>query len=104
MWFDDYLAMMPHQHNVHGMTVDGFEYLWDLSTELVNEGVIRPCEAVDDRLIAWHWAFVDRIEDKEQRRNCNRPPASTCGYETHAALRAAPEKRNLCAIMVYTTR
>jgi len=33
---------------------NGFEYLWDLSSELVNQGAIPRSEAVDDRLIAAH--------------------------------------------------
>ena len=54
LWLDAYIAMLPHRHNVHRINAEGFEYLWDLSTELVNEGRVRPSEAVDDRLIAAH--------------------------------------------------
>jgi hypothetical protein len=54
LWLDAYIAMLPHQHNVHRINAEGFEYLWDFSTELVNEGRVRPSEAVDDRLIAAH--------------------------------------------------
>jgi hypothetical protein len=54
MWLDAYAATIPHRHNVQRITVDGFEYLWDLSTSLVTQGVVRMSEAVDDRLIAAH--------------------------------------------------
>ena len=27
VWLDEYIAMLPHQHNVHRISVEGFEYL-----------------------------------------------------------------------------
>jgi len=54
IWLDAYIAMLPHRQNVHRINVQGFEYLWDFSTELVNEGTVKASEAVDDRLIAAH--------------------------------------------------
>ena len=46
--------MLPHQQNVHRIAVEGFEYLWDMSGELVQDGTVPASEAVDDRLIAAH--------------------------------------------------
>jgi hypothetical protein len=54
VWLDDYIARMPHQHNVHRVPVEGFEYLWDMSSELVQQGIVPASAAVDDRLIAAH--------------------------------------------------
>jgi len=54
IWLDDYIAMLPHRHNVHRIPVEGFEYLWDMSGELVQQGVVAASAAVDDRLIAAH--------------------------------------------------
>ena len=54
VWLDHYLAMLPHQHNVHRITLEGFEYLWDLSSELVRHGNLHASDAVDDRLVAAH--------------------------------------------------
>ena len=54
VWLDEYMAMLPHQQNVHRITVEGFEYLWDMSGELVRDGIVPASEAVDDRLIAAH--------------------------------------------------
>jgi hypothetical protein len=34
--------------------VDGFEYLWDMSSELVEQGIVQASAAVDDRVIAAH--------------------------------------------------
>jgi len=54
VWLDEYIAMLPHQHNVHRITVEAFEYLWDMSGELVQQGIVPASAAVDDRLIAAH--------------------------------------------------
>jgi hypothetical protein len=51
---DEYIATMPHQHNVRRIPVEGFEYLWDMSSELVQQGIVPASAAVDDRLIAAH--------------------------------------------------
>src|ERR1700683_5479450 len=50
LWLDEYIAMSPHQQNVHRIPVDGFEYLWDMSSELVQQGIVAAAAAVDDRL------------------------------------------------------
>src|SRR5580700_3680160 len=54
VWLDEYIAMSPHQQNVHRIPVEHFEYLWDLSGELVQQGIVPASAAVDDRLIAAH--------------------------------------------------
>lgn len=53
-WLDAYIALMPHQHNVHAITVEEFDYLWDRSGELVASGSLAATEAADDRLVAAH--------------------------------------------------
>lgn len=54
VWLDEYIAMSPHQQNVHRIPVEDFEYLWDMSGELVQQGIAAASAAVDDRLIAAH--------------------------------------------------
>lgn len=54
VWLDAYMAKLPHKPNVHRVDVDGFEYLWDFSTELVQKGQVAEAAAVADRLIAVH--------------------------------------------------
>ena len=39
-WLDEYTTMMPHQPNVHRIPVGGNEYLRDLSSELVEQGIV----------------------------------------------------------------
>ncbi len=68
VWLESYVAMLPHQHNVHRINIDGFEYLWDFSSELVAQGVLRPSEAVDDRLIAAHGVSRVAAEPREDSR------------------------------------
>jgi hypothetical protein len=29
VWLDEYIAMSPHQQNIHRIPAEGFEYLWD---------------------------------------------------------------------------
>ena len=53
-WLYSYSEISPQQHNVHEIQVDGFDYLWDLSYELVTKGVIPKDMYVDDRVVAAH--------------------------------------------------
>jgi hypothetical protein len=64
-WLDAYVRMSPHRHNVHRITVEEFEYLWDLSSEFVQQGIVLAAEAVDDRLIAAHG--ISRVNPEARR-------------------------------------
>ena len=75
VWLDAYIAMLPHRHNVHRIEIDGFQYLWDLSVELVKKGVITASDAVDDRLIAVHGTS----RPNEKSRNDSRLRGRTLG-------------------------
>jgi len=68
VWLDEYLAMLPHRHNVHRIPVEGFEYLWDMSSELVQQGIVPASAAVDDRLIAAHGLSRPAAEVREGSR------------------------------------
>ena len=68
VWLDEYMAMLPHQQNVHRITVEGFEYLWDMSGELVRDGIVPASEAVDDRLIAAHGLSRPAAEARQGSR------------------------------------
>ena len=75
VWLDAYITMLPHQHNVHRIPVEGFEYLWDMSGELVRQGIVPASAAVDDRLIAAHGLSRPAIE----ARNASRLRGRTLG-------------------------
>jgi hypothetical protein len=68
VWLDEYVAMSPHQQNVHRVPVEGFEYLWDFSSELVRQGIVRTSAAVEDRLIAAHGLSRPALEGRKDSR------------------------------------
>src|ERR1035437_10702596 len=68
VWLDDYIAILPHQGNVHRIPVEGFEYLWDMSSELVQQGMVPASTAVDDRLIAAHGLSRPATEGRQDSR------------------------------------
>ncbi len=67
-WLDAYIAVMPHQHNVHDITVEGFDYLWDRSGELVAQRKVAAAEAVDDRLVVAHGRSRPRHDARDSSR------------------------------------
>jgi hypothetical protein len=68
VWLNDYRAMLPHQHNAHRIAVQSFEYLWDMSGELVQQGFLPESTAVDDRLIAAHGLSRPPTEGRHDSR------------------------------------
>jgi hypothetical protein len=54
VWLDEYIVMSLYQQNVHRIPTEGFEYRWDMSGELLSQGLVPASAAVDDRLIAAH--------------------------------------------------
>lgn len=72
-WLDAYIATNPHQPNVHRVTVDGFEYLWDYSTSLVKRGVVSANQAVEDRLVAAHGESRPGTKSRQKSRLRRRP-------------------------------
>jgi hypothetical protein len=53
-WADAYIRASPHQANIWRIPYDGFEYLFDISTELVQQGIVAEAHALDDRIVAVH--------------------------------------------------
>lgn len=72
-WLNAYIATNPHQHNVQRITVEGFEYLWDFSTALVNRGLISASQAVEDRLVAAHGESRPSTKNRQNSRLRGRP-------------------------------
>jgi DNA/RNA non-specific endonuclease len=68
VWLDEYITILPHQHNVHRVPVEAFEYLWDMSSELVQQGIVAASSAVDDRLIAAHGLSRPATEGRRDSR------------------------------------
>lgn len=53
-WLRAYKATCSHPANVYQIDVDGFEYLFDFTTELVNRGDLDASRAIEDRVVAVH--------------------------------------------------
>ena len=64
-WADVYKRLSPHQPNIMRITRDGFEYLFDFSSELVTQQVIAKDKAVEDRIVAVH-GRSQRVSDKRK--------------------------------------
>jgi hypothetical protein len=52
--------------------VEGFEYLWDRSGELMQQGIVPASAAVDDRLIAAHGLSRPAAEPRKDSRSRRR--------------------------------
>lgn len=72
-WLNAYIGTNPHQHNVHRITVEGFEYLLDFSTDLVKRGLISASQAVEDRLVAAHGESRPSTKSRQNSRLRGRP-------------------------------
>ena len=68
VWLNAYVAIMPHEHNVQRIEVDGFEYLWDLSSNLVSQDIVPASEAVGDRLVSAHGLSRQNVADRNDSR------------------------------------
>lgn len=53
-WADAYKKMSPHPANILRIKRDGFEYLFDFSSEFVSMGDVAKDSAVEDRIVAVH--------------------------------------------------
>jgi hypothetical protein len=53
-WADVYRRLNPHRANIWRVPYNGFEYLFDHSSELVAQGEVSEEEVVEDRLVAVH--------------------------------------------------
>lgn len=86
-WADVYRKAHPHQANIWRVLYNGFEYLYDISTELVQLGVVTEAEAVDDRLVAVHGR--SRINQEKRKASIMRKhPLGPVGFiEYHSKVR-----------------
>lgn len=53
-WATAYRTLNPHRANIWRVPFNGFEYLFDHSSELVEQGVVSEEDVVEDRLVAVH--------------------------------------------------
>jgi hypothetical protein len=70
-WADAYKKMSPHRTNIWRIKRDGFEYLFDCSSELVLQGDVPSDDAVEDRIVAVHGpsqAIHHRRQDSLMRK------------------------------------
>jgi len=70
-WADEYKKSSPHQTNILRIKRDGFEYLFDCSSELVLKGDVAGNNAVEDRIVAVHGisqAVHQRRQDSLMRK------------------------------------
>ena len=74
-WADAYRKMSPHRANIWRIKPDGFEYLFDCSSELVLQGDLSSDDAVEDRIVAVHGlsqAIHHRRQDSLMRKQTSR--------------------------------
>jgi len=64
-WADAYKKMSPHPTNIWRIKRDGFEYLFDCSSELVSRGDVASDKAVEDRIVVVH-GFSRAIHQRRQ--------------------------------------
>ena len=67
-WLDAYISTLPHEQNVHRIELEGFEYLWDFTAELVKHGVVAASDAVADRLVAAHGISRANVASRDDSR------------------------------------
>jgi hypothetical protein len=72
VWADAYKKTSPHAANIWRIKRDGFEYLFDCSSELVLSGDVASDRAVEDRIVAVHGfshAIHQRRRDSLMRKH-----------------------------------
>ncbi len=77
-WYECYARFAPHEANVHRFLCgDGYEYLYDITTELVKRGRVAEADVVADRLVAVHGRSrpVQRPRDGSRMRRFPLGPA-----------------------------
>ncbi len=68
VWCEQYRAMTPTVTNILQFNVDGFEFLFDFSSQLVEQGVVPENQAVEDRVVA----VFGRSRPASERRDTGR--------------------------------
>jgi hypothetical protein len=85
VWADLYKERSPHLANIMRIVRDGFEYLFDFSTELVKQGKLAPNLAIEDRIVAVH----GRSQPQNKKRTdhlMRKHPLGPAGFiRTHSA-------------------
>jgi hypothetical protein len=85
VWADLYKKHSPHSANIMCIVRDGFEYLFDFSSELVKQGTLAPNLAVEDRIVAVH----GRSQPQKKKRTdhlMRKHPLGPAGFiKTHSA-------------------
>jgi hypothetical protein len=67
-WCEQYRLMTPSKTNILQFTVDGFEYLFDFTSELVSRNVIDPKQQVEDRVVAVFGCSKEAIKKRDINR------------------------------------
>lgn len=85
VWADLYKKRSPHSANIMRIVRDGFEYLFDFSSELVKQGTLARNLAVEDRIVAVH----GRSQPQKKKRTdhlMRKHPLGPAGFiRTHSA-------------------
>lgn len=68
MWCEKYRKMTLTETNILQFTDNGFEYLFDFSSELVTEGIVPNNQASEDRVVA----VFGRSQPSHRKRDKNR--------------------------------
>ena len=85
VWADLYKERSPHSANIMRIACEGFEYLYDFSTELVKQGKLAPNLVIEDRIVAVH----GRSQPQKKKRTdhlMRKHPLGPAGFiRTHSA-------------------
>lgn len=68
MWSKKYQEMTPTVTNILQFNINGYEYIFDFSSELVTKGIVPQDQAVEDRLVA----VFGRSKPNYKKRDKNR--------------------------------
>ena len=68
-WYERYAGCAPHEANAHRfLGGEGYEYLYDISTELVKRGRVAEADVVADRVVAVHGRSQPRPRPRDGSR------------------------------------
>jgi hypothetical protein len=68
LWSEKYMEITPTATNILQFNDSGFEYLFDLSSELIAEGIIPDYQAVEDRLVVVFGRSRQRYTKRDKNR------------------------------------
>lgn len=84
VWADAYKRLSPHAANIMCVVRDGFEYLFDFSSELVAQGQLSANQAIEDRIVAAHGRAQSQGKKRKDYLMRKHPLGPTEFIRTHS--------------------